>query len=66
MTDHEHNYQYQGLVYWEDEQPRAGTSVRDRYYADRYFCTVCLEHQDMNVRQHGDSFWPVIAGAVPS
>ncbi len=65
MTCTEHNYEYQGTVYWEAEWPRPGSSARDRIYADKFFCTRCLQTKLINEREHGNSYQPPLAGTLP-
>lgn len=60
-----HNYEYQGTVYWEDKQQRPGSSARDRIYADRYYCTKCLNTKMINERRHGNTYESPIAGTLP-
>lgn len=62
--DCEHNYQYQGTVYWFGYQ-LAGSSAHERILGDRYFCTKCLNTVIKNERIDGTSYSPRIAGVLP-
>ena len=64
MSDCNHKWVYQGLVYWHgDALP--GSSARRRFYTDKYFCEKCLEVAFHSDREHGNSYQEVIGGAVP-
>lgn len=60
-----HVWAHQGLVFWHSEHPMAGTSARERTYADRYFCQKCLTTNDRNARVQGHSYLAPLSGAVP-
>ena len=69
MTDNknncEHQWEYQGTVYWNAEFPRPGSGAYDRIYGDRFFCNRCLAIRIINERKHGTSYDQPIEGTLP-
>lgn len=60
----EHNYQYQGVVYYDGYQ-LSGSSACARFYEDKYYCSKCLDIKYGNKREHGNNYQNPIAGTIP-
>lgn len=43
MDDCEHNYQYLGLQWWNDGEPRPGSGATTIRYVHTFFCSKCAE-----------------------
>ena len=65
MSDCEHNYQYQGVVWSLAEWSMPGSGAREVRYEDRYYCTRCLNTVDKSPRYIGNSYGKTIEGAYP-
>ena len=62
MSECEHSYQFQGVVYSSGYQlPGSGACVRQ--YEDRYFCSRCLNIVDKNMRTQGNDYGKPIEGS---
>jgi hypothetical protein len=63
MPDCEHNYQYLGMQWWNDNEPRPGSGATTIRYVHTFFCTRCCEtitqatdyHHGSYEKRHPDS-----------
>ena len=62
--EHEHKFQFQGTVAWDGIYPLPGTGARERHYAERYYCTGCLEFKHTDVRTNGNTYQPLKFNAI--
>lgn len=62
----EHKYVYQGTLYLYETYPVPGSGARGRYYFDRYYCEKCLDTQDRNRRDIGNSYTQPLPGTLPA
>lgn len=61
----EHDYVFQCIVYWSDNNFRPGSGARDRHYGDRFFCRKCLDQRILNDRIAGNDYGKPIEGTFP-
>lgn len=64
MSSCDHNFQFQGVIYYDGYQ-LPGSGACARFYADRYYCTKCLDVVDKNKREVGNSYHKPIEGTFP-
>lgn len=64
MSACEHIFQFQGVVYYNGPQI-SGSSARARFYADRYYCSKCLEVVDKNECEVGNTYQKPIERSFP-
>ena len=56
MSSCEHTYEYRGQITWPSPRPRPGSGAHDRYYADHYYCSKCLDDVVKNERVDDTTF----------
>lgn len=62
----EHKFVYLGLVYSVGQWSLPGTGAKAVTYYDKYYCEKCLEIRLQNPRELGNSYSPVLSGAIPA
>jgi hypothetical protein len=65
MAEHEHLWVFGGVRSHEDERPMSGTSARQRYLEDWFYCSYCMESKFINKRPFGDSYQKLPEGVLP-
>ena len=63
--DHEHEWEFQGVVYSECEYTLPGSGARSRIYEDAYFCVKCLKVVYKNSRRHGNTYEKPLPNTFP-
>lgn len=64
-SEHEHKFEYQGMVYELSKYSRPGSGAHDVYYSHAYYCSGCLEMQYRKTSETHDSYDKIRHGAVP-
>ncbi len=65
MTEHEHKYVHQGMVYSYSKYTRPGSGAHDVEYEHAYYCEGCLAFKFVPTAESHDSYQKIRHGAVP-
>lgn len=59
-----HKFGFQGTVYWSGNTI-PGSEAKERVYADRYFCKLCLYISTINLRTIGNTYGKPLPNTLP-